>query len=407
MANKEIESNANSTTLKIALGLILGLLFGWLWPQATAPIAWVGSLFMSALKMIIAPLIFTSVLCGMLGAGLNHRLKKIATRTFIYFFINSLIAITTGLFFVHWLKPGIGKNLLSGGSASVANYHEITLGGFMQSQVQNIFQNPFQALASMNVLSVIVFSIFLGWAINSVPQNRVIKEVIFSLNHAIMKMVEVIMRFAPFGIFSLVAVMMAKMGPELLLSVGKFIATVLGGTAFHFFITFPLILFFVARTSPWNFFKKTYPAMLVAFSTSSSAATLPVSLNVVKNRLKIPAPVANFILPLGTSVNMDGTALYEAVAALFVAQLYGIELSLFQQIIVVVTAMLSSMGAAGIPSAGMVTLIVVLQAVNLPLEPVALLLSFDRFLDTFRTAMNVTGDMVGCVVVGKSLKGRG
>jgi Na+/H+-dicarboxylate symporter len=135
MATKEIESNANSTTLKIALGLILGLLFGWLWPQATAPTAWVGTLFMSALKMIIAPLIFISVLCGMLGSGPTQRFKKIATRTFVYFFVNSLIAISTGLLFVHWLKPGVGKNLLVSGTASAANYHEITLSSFMQSQM--------------------------------------------------------------------------------------------------------------------------------------------------------------------------------------------------------------------------------------------------------------------------------
>jgi len=287
----------------------------------------------------------------------------------------------------------------------VQNFEQISLSEFVMAQIDKSLVNPFEALADNNILAVIIFAILFGLALSRIG---VAGKKVFELNdaagQAINKLVSLVMAFAPFGVFGLLIQVIANAGAEVFADLAWYIACVVIGLFLHIFIALPALMWAITQKSPLKFFKQVRPVLAVAFSTSSSSATLPVTLNVAEEELKIPRPISRFVIPLGSTVNMNGTALYEAVAALFVAQLYGATLGLQGQIIVVFTATLAAVGAAGIPAAGTVTMALVLSAVGLPVEAIGLLLAVDRPLDMCRTSVNVIGDLVGCVILQKIAK---
>jgi Na+/H+-dicarboxylate symporter len=279
---------------------------------------------------------------------------------------------------------------------------QMPLTEFIAQLLHSLFQNPMTALAQGNVLAVVVFALLLGIAI-VVGGERYANILILlqELLELMLMLVSWIMRLAPLGIMGLLVKLAATQDMALLATLVEFIVVVVGTTLLHGIVVLPLVLYLVTGMTPFKFWRGAREALITAFATSSSSATLPVTLRCVEQHLHVKRDIAGFVIPLGATLNMDGTALYEAVAALFVANLVGIELNLAQQMIVFLTAMLAAMGAPGIPSAGMVTMVVVLQSVGLPAEAIAILLPVDRLLDTFRTAVNVEGDMVGSLVVQK------
>ncbi len=278
----------------------------------------------------------------------------------------------------------------------------LTVDRFLYMQIKKILMNPFEAMAKGNVLGIIVFSLLLGLVLVTLgARGRPALDLADSLNEAMMKLVEWIMLLTPYGVFSLIAYQVARSGWDILLLLGKYMLCVLVALFVHGFLILPILLLILGRRSPLQFFSQVRSALGVAFSTSSSSATLPVSMEVSEHNAEVPAKVSGFVLPLGATINMDGTALYEAIAALFIAQIYGIDLGLGAQILIFMTAALAAIGAAGIPSAGTVTMVMVLSAVGLPLSGIGLILAVDRVLDMCRTTVNVWGDLIGAAILGR------
>ena len=302
---------------------------------------------------------------------------------------------------MNFIKPGVGLDIhLFKANMDSFQVHSLSISSFAHHFVDALFINPMAAMSQNNILAVVVFAAFLGIAIAvSGERGLTVLKVINELFEIIMTIVRWIMRLAPLGIMGLLAKLVAQANTQLLYVLSKYILVVVGTTLFHGLITLPVILWLITRISPLTFFRAMKEAFITAFSTSSSTATLPVSLRCVTDNLSIDKDIARFVLPVGATLNMDGTAMYEAMAALFVANLCGIHLALLSQIIVVLTAMMASIGAPGIPSAGMVTMIMVLQSVGLPAQAVGILIAIDRPLDTIRTVVNVEGDCIGACVV--------
>ncbi|MCB9637540.1 MAG: dicarboxylate/amino acid:cation symporter [Myxococcales bacterium] len=279
---------------------------------------------------------------------------------------------------------------------------KLTIGSFLRAQIKKVLQNPFQALTSGNVLGVIVFALFLGLILVRMgEQGRMVLDLAGALNEAMMRFVVLVMKLTPVGVFSLMATQVARSGLDILFLLAKYMLCVITALLLHAVVVLPLVLWIFGRVSPLRFFMQVRDALSVAFSTSSSSATLPVSLEVVEEKAGVPGRVAGFVLPLGATVNMDGTALYEAIAAMFIAQLYGIDLGLGPQILIFLTAGLAAVGAAGIPSAGTVTMVMVLAAVGLPISGIGLILAVDRLLDMCRTTVNVWGDLIGAAILAR------
>ncbi|MCK5618517.1 MAG: dicarboxylate/amino acid:cation symporter, partial [Candidatus Krumholzibacteria bacterium] len=262
--------------------------------------------------------------------------------------------------------------------------------------------NPVKAMAEMQILPLIVFSLLFGAVLTTIGnKGRPLIDLFESLNAAMMKLTDWVIRLAPYGVFALLAAVVAESGPGIFANLGKYMATVLLGLAIHALVTLPILLKLVGGANPKRYFEKVATALTTAFSTASSSATLPLTIDCVETKAKVAPRVSSFVLPLGATINMDGTALYEAVAAIFIAQVYGIDLSFGQQVLIFLTATLAAIGAAGIPSAGLVTMAIVLNAVGLPLEGIGMILAVDRILDMCRTSVNVWGDTVGCTVVAR------
>jgi Na+/H+-dicarboxylate symporter len=407
-----------SLNQQILIGAVLGVLFGLIIGHAglpsdsTAPLLYIldliGRIFISLLKMILVPLVLTSIISGIANLQKASHSKFVWPTFLIYALTTTTIAIITGLLAMNIFKPGAGLKIeMFEQNMSTFQMQSMNVGNWALSFFSGAFMNPVTAMSQNNILAVVVFSVFVGIAIISLGEKS--KNVLKFINECFditMTVVGWIMRVAPLGIMGLLAKLIAEQNMDVFGVLGGYIAIVITTTLFHGFVTLPSILWAMTGISPLKFFHAMKSALLTAFSTSSSAATLPVTMRCVTENLKVDKPIANFVLPIGATVNMDGTALYEAMAALFIANLCGIELSLTAQIIVALTSILASVGAPGIPSAGMVTMIMVLQAVGLPAEAVAILIPIDRPLDAVRTAVNVAGDSVGACVVQKISKNK-
>ncbi|MCD8521447.1 MAG: dicarboxylate/amino acid:cation symporter [Saccharospirillaceae bacterium] len=400
---------------QILMAAIAGLLLGyWLSSQNAAPqtreqILYVaglaGGVFIDLLKMVLIPLIFTSIVTGVAHLQAHRQASRVWRYTFGFFVLSMLLAMILALVATAWVRPGDGLQLAMFAD-SMASVKITQLSGpeFLAEFLRSLFMNPLQAMANGKILPVVVFALLLGAAmVKAGERKQQVLGVLQELLELLMLIIQWVMRLAPLGVFALLTKLMATQDMELLETMGEFILLIFAITLIHGIVVLPGLLYVFTRKSPLWLWRGTRQALVTAFATSSSAATLPVSLKCAEEQLHVRNDVAGFVLPVGATMNMDGTALYEASAALFIAYLAGVDLSVGQQIIVMLTAMVASMGAPGIPSAGMVTMVMVLQAVGLPAEAIAILLPIDRILDTVRTAVNVEGDLVTSVVVNERL----
>lgn len=400
-----------SLNTQILLGALLGVGLGWLLgnlhPESTAQEAGLyistmaGGIFIGLLKMVLVPLLFTSIVVGVASLQAHQQMHRVWISTLVFFSISMAIAVLLGLVATNIFKPGAGMHL-DMFADTMQNFHseKLTLGEFFSNFLLGLFQNPFAALAQSNVLAVVIFSLIVGIAIVMGGERyRNFLNIMREAFDLVMMVVGWVMRLAPIGIMALLAKLVATQDAGLFASMGEFMLVVVGITLVHGIIILPGILYLVTRVTPWTFWKGARDALVTAFATSSSSATMPVTMRCAEQQLGVRRDIAGFVVPLGATINMDGTALYEASAALFIANLAGVELNLVQQLIVFFMAMLASLGAPGIPSAGMVTMVMVLQSVGLPAEAIAILLPIDRLLDTIRTTVNVEGDMIGSLIV--------
>lgn len=389
------------------MGILLGVVLGRLAPDSAMQSAGLyastvmGGVFVALLKMVLVPLLFTSIVVGVANLQAHKQMHRVWISTLVFFSISMAIAVLLALVATNIFKPGAGLHLDMFADA-MQDFHseKLTLSEFFSTFLLSLFQNPFAALAQSNVLAVVIFSLIVGIAIVIGGQRyRHLLDLMQEAFDLVMMIVGWVMRLAPLGIMALLTKLVATQDAHLFTSMGKFMLLVVGITLVHGVIILPGILYAVTRVTPWRFWKGARDALVTAFATSSSSATMPVTMRCTEQQLGVKRDIAGFVVPLGATINMDGTALYEASAALFIANLVGVELNLVQQLIVFFMAMLASLGAPGIPSAGMVTMVMVLQSVGLPAEAIAILLPIDRLLDTIRTTVNVEGDMVGSLIV--------
>ena len=389
-------------TQHILIALVLGALVGIFVPGLSPWVGWMGRIFKLSLGMIVMPLILTSIIDGMGSIANVHQLEKLGFKSFVYFLVTTFMAIALGLFLVITIQPGARETPLFNPGSVSSTSADISSAQVFLNQIDKTIENPFAALANKNVLAIILFAVLFGFALTRIgPLGEKVFEINRAAGLAINKMVEWVMKIAPFGVFGLLVEVLATTGTEVFQDLSWYALCVVLGLSIHLFIVLPALLFIVTRKSPLEFFSQIRPALLVAFSTSSSNATLPVTFKCVEEDAKVDTRISRFFLPLGTTINMNGTALYEAVAAVFIAQLYGVALGFQGQVLIALTAALAAVGTAGIPAAGTVTMAMVLSAAGLPLEGVGLLLALDRPLDMCRTVVNVMGDAVGCVVLDK------
>ena len=367
----------------------------------------VSSVFIGLLKMLLIPLIFSSIVVGVSNLQATGQLSRTWKITLMCCVTTTTLALILGLACAHLFNVGKGVDIVMFQDAM--NSHQtpdtFTPTSFFTNFIQNTLINPFKAFAEGNVLAVVVFALFVGVALVKGGENfRTVRKLSHQFFDIMMLMIGWVMKLAPFGILALLAKLIATEDITVLSRLAEFAAVVTGTTIFHGVVVLPLLLWIFGKMNPLTFFKGTRAALITAFATSSSSATMPLSMKCAQENLGVRPQTAGFVIPLGTQLNMDGTALYEAAAALFIANLMGLDLTIGQQLIVCATAMIASLGAPGIPSAGMVTMIMVLQSVGLPAEAIAILLPIDRLLDTVRTVVNVQGDMMISVVVDRHTK---
>ena len=366
-----------------------------------------GTLFLNALKMVIVPLILSSIISGVTNIGNAENLGRLGLKTMGYYLTTSLFAIVTGLLLVNLLQPGIGADL---GFSKEVEGLSVAKDSFGQTLINIIPTNIFNSFANGEMLSIIFFAIFFGFFITRVEEkySTMLTDFFNAVFEVMMKITLLIIKFTPLGILGIVAGVVAEQAgdAEALIDIGGrmgvYMIAVLGALIIHSIITLPLMLKFIGGINPFRHFQAMTTPLLTAFSTSSSNATLPLTMEAVEFNSGVSNKITSFTLPLGATINMDGTALYECVAAIFIAQAYGVELSFIQQIIVVITALLASIGAAGIPMAGLVMITIILSAVGLPLEGVGLILAVDRILDMCRTTVNVWSDSCGAAIIAKT-----
>ena len=392
---------------QIIITLIAGGFFGYFFPDATFYTNWIGVIFLRALNMIIIPLILCSITTGVASVGNSGNLGRLGLKTMSYYVLSTLAAIVTGFVLVTTIKPGVGAEL---GFKMPVDDFTAASESFGQTLINIIPTNIFESLMQGQMLAIIFFAILFGFFITKVNEKPriLITDVFNAALDVIMKITLFIIKFTPLGIFSITARVIAQqihMGNEIsevISRLGLYFITVLLGLIIHGFVTLPLSVKLLGRANPIKHMKNMTTPLLTAFSTSSSNATLPLTLKAVEFEDGVSNKIASFTLPLGATVNMNGTALYECVAVIFIAQAYGIDLTFGKQIIVIFTALLAAIGAAGIPMAGLVMMTVVLKAVGLPLEGIGLIIAVDRILDMFRTTINVYGDTCCAVIIAKS-----
>jgi len=403
---KKISLNSQ-ILISLFAGILLGLGFAMLDKEsATSQIGLyiaelLGMLFVDLLKMVMIPLVFTSIVVGVANLRTHQQMHRVWKATLGFFIFTIAMSIILGLTAANLFRPGEGLQLPMFQDA-MQNFQakQMSLSEFFTQFLHSLFLNPVAALAQSSVLAVVIFALLMGIAlVIGGERYRNIHLILQELLELILMLVGWIMRLAPICIMALLIKLVATQDVSLLMTLIKFISLVVGTLLLHGLVVLPLILYLVTGMTPIKFWRGAREALITAFATSSSAATLPITLRCAEQNLYVKRDIAGFVIPLGATINMDGTALYEAAAALFIANLVGVDLNLIQQMIVFFTAMLAAMGAPGIPSAGMVTMILVLQSVGLPVEAIAILLPIDRLLDAFRTSVNVEGDMVGSLVV--------
>ncbi len=394
---------------QIAVGMLCGVLIGVflrdneMASSAVLPLMDLGGkIFLRLLKMVVLPLVVASLLLGVLGIGNSKDLSRIGGKTLFYYVCTSLISITVGLIFVNLLSPGTKVNIDLGEMTTKVLSSPSSLSEIF---IRMIPENPIGSMAAVpfDMLGVLFFVILFGVFALQIPAEKR-KPIIAgadSINEVMLKMVHGVLAVAPIGVFCLVTKLILEVGLGIFVSLAWYLVTVMLALAFHFFIVIPAIYFFIRKENPYSYMKQMSPALLTAFSSASSAATLSLTMECSQKKGRVSSKVSSVVLPLGATINMDGTALYEGVAVLFIAQVMGVDLSFFQQFLVLITALLASVGAAGIPHAGLAMMVVILETVGLPIEATGMILAVDRVVDMARTSVNVWSDSVGAAVVDK------
>ncbi|MCP4891063.1 MAG: dicarboxylate/amino acid:cation symporter [Planctomycetaceae bacterium] len=431
------EKHSARQTIYICLAIVAAIVLAIFLPTTAMKFHLGGEVFLNLLKMMVVPLVMSSVMCGILGMGDVRKLGKPGLYTILYYLSTTVLAVVVGLAVVNVIRPGVGTvdaetiAEIKGGSSEtkdkvyaflaekvkvspseVADFFgeeekvEPTITMILENLVKSLFtDNLFTAAVETSLLPLIVFSIIFAGMLTTLGENvQVLKTGIEQINHALMAFVMLLMKVAPFGIFCLVT---ARFGEaqakgelgEVIEQTGWYMITVISGLGLHALVTLPILLWVFTRRNPYRFILQMSRAILTAFSTASSSATLPVTMECAESEAGVSERSTNFVLPLGATINMDGTALYEAAAAIFIAQVIGSDMIVMEQVTIALTATLAAIGAAGIPEAGLVTMLIVLNAVGLPVEYVALILSVDWLLDRFRTAVNAFGDACGAAII--------
>jgi len=399
---------------KIFIGLLLGLVFGILANQfgfsdfVTVYIKPIGSIFIRLISMIVVPLVFASLLVGTASLDDIRKLGRIGTKTIAYYLCTTAIAITIGLLLVNTFKPGKAlspqtrtKLEQTGRTEADKRIEAIKKPKITDTLLQIVPTNPVKAFTEGKMLQIIFFAIILGIALTVVPNGRAQPVINFfdALNDAMIQVVHLIMKLAPYGVFALIAAVVGDFGLDILPLLLKYALVVIAGLVLHAAFTYSLAIKTFSKLKIATFYRGIRPAQLIAFSSGSSSAALPVTMECAEENLGVPRQISSFALPLGATINMDGTALYQAVSAVFIAQVYNMDLGLTGQLTILLTATLASIGTAGAPGVGMIMLAMVLESIGIPLEGIALILGVERLIDMCRTAVNVTGDLSCAVVV--------
>jgi len=389
--------------IKILIALFLGTITGLLIHESWLPeflieiLGPIGTIFLNLIKMIIVLLVFSSMTVGITSIHDPDKLGRVGLKTLFLYFMTTMMAIVIGIAFAEIFQPGMGLHWQASETAIVADVPSVK-----EMLLAIIPTNPIAALVEGNVLQIIVFSLFFGIAINFAGEKgRPILEVLESLADVMFRLTSMIMEFSPIGVFAIIATVTSTFGFEVLIPLLKLVATYYAACVFYVVVVFCSMLYFLARLNPLPFFKGMGDAIMVAFSTCSSSATLPVSMHCVQKNLGVSKNISNFVIPLGSTVNMNGAAIFQGMSALFIAQVYGLTLSWQTLITVVITASLSSIGAAGIPGTGFILLSVVFTSAGLPIEGLALLAGIDRIREMISTVLNILGDAVCAVYVAK------
>ncbi len=398
----------------MVVGVVGGALFGGMLGSRAAPVELVGEVFIRMLRMLVVPLIITSVIGSVASLGDVRQLGRTGLATLAYYVATTFLAVILGVVLVELLQPGVLVEPAAVQPGQADPLASAAPGGAAREIILSLFHpNLIQAMSESKMLPLIFFSLVFGACVTTVAEEKAAAVVAFTdgVFAVLMKLVTLVMWFAPIGLFGLIGGQFAQAGGagelwQELAKIGRYFVTVVIGLTVHGLLVLPAICYFAGGRNPVAQIRAFGKAMVAAFGTASSSATLPLTVDCAINEAAISPRIANFVLPVGATINMDGTALYEAVAAIFIAQVYGVSLGLGQTLIVVVTATLAAIGAAGIPHAGLFTMVVVLTAVGLPIEGTALLLSVDWLLDRFRTTVNVWGDAVGATVLDSFEKGR-
>ncbi|MBN1969636.1 MAG: dicarboxylate/amino acid:cation symporter [Candidatus Delongbacteria bacterium] len=412
----EVAKKKMGLTTQIFIGLIVGLIFGIILniiigKSSDGVVAFlnsyviegflnvVGKLFINAIRMLVVPLVLVSLICGVAGIGDIKKLGRVGGKTLIFYLITTALAITLALIVASVINPGAGLALDTSASGVTAKEAP----ALSQVIINIVPSNPFKAMVDGEMLQVIFFAMLIGIAIAAVGKKVAGTLTLFEeLNAIVMKMISLIMLTAPFGIFCLIAKVFATQGFAAFLPLLKYMITVMLVLIIHLLLVYTSALKLIGRLSPIIFFKKFYSTMLVAFSTSSSNATIPVTMSTVEKKMGTSRSIASFSIPFGATINMDGTAIMQGVAVVFIAQVYGINLTISDFLLVIATATLASVGTAGVPGVGLITLSMVLTQVGLPVEGIALIMGIDRLLDMSRTAVNISGDAIVALIVAKS-----
>jgi len=396
---------------KIFIGLFLGVIIGLVFGPKAKNIEFIGTIFIRLITMVVVPLVFFSLTLGTASLGDIKKLGRIGIKTFIYFTLTTAIAIIIGLLAANLLKPGTGlneqvkqelfKNYQQTAQAKISAAQEKP--SLISVLVNIVPTNPLKAMAEGEMLSVIFLALIFGLCLTLIDtqKSKPILQFFEGVNETILQVVNLVMKFAPYGVLALLASIIGQFGMGILVTLLKYALVTILGLTIHALVIDGLLIKFLGRMSPLYFFQKTADAMLIAFSTSSSNATIPVALECLEE-LKVKKEYSSFVIPLGATINMDGTALYQGVAAVFIAQIYSIPLNLGAQMTIILMALLASIGAAGVPGAGMIMLAMVLKQIGVPLEGVALILGVDRFLDMCRTTVNMIGNMAASVFIHSS-----
>ncbi len=386
-------------TTKIFIGLALGILLGIiLQPNPDIASKYVkpfGTLFLNLIKLSIVPLVFSSLVVGTCSMDDVRKLGRIGGKTMLYYLLTTAFAVTIGLILANVTNVGGGFSIPVDAKVEIAQAPDIA-----ETLLNIIPSNPLKALVDGNMLQIIAFALIIGAGIiGTGEKGKTLYNFFDAFAEVMYKIIGVIMQFAPIGVFALITPVVAVNGPQVLLPLLKLILVVYAGCALHAVLTYSSTVSIFAKVNPVKFFKGISPAMVFAFTTASSSGTLPITMKCSEENLGVPKSISSFVLPLGATVNMDGTAIYQGICAFFIAQVYGLELSVGAQLTIILTATLASIGTAGVPGAGMIMLGMVLQSVGLPMEGIALIAGVDRVLDMMRTMINITGDAACAVVV--------